>query len=223
MGMKTFLVGLLGMIYLLVWAFLSFSVIYLFLNFSLSIQWFPLKILATFFSLFLFIPLIVLLLSSLFYRAWPFVYEEGTFEASLRNERFLSWMLRGFIYILCFEFLRITPIFPWLPKLFGAKCGKEVFIAGKITEPPLTEIGEGSIIGGEAKLLNHVYEGKKIILRKIRVGKNCLVGDSAIILPGVEIGDNVIIGAGSLIPKNKKIPSNTVWGGNPVKLLKKAF
>ena len=70
-------------------------------------------------------------------------------------------------------------------------------------------------------MLNHVYEGRKIILRKIRVGKNCLIGDSAIILPGVEMGDNVIIGAGSLIPKNKKIPPNTVWGGNPAKLLKK--
>lgn len=221
MRMKAPLVGFLGAMYLLAWVFLSLSMVYLFLSFSLSIQWFPFKILMTLFSLFFFVPVSLLLISSFFYRAWPFAYEEGVFRASLKDERFLSWMLRGFIYSLCFESLRVTPLFPWLPKLFGAKCGKGVFVAGKITEPPLTEIGEGSIIGGEAKLLNHVYEGRKIILRKIRVGKNCLIGDSAIILPGVEMGDNVIIGAGSLIPKNKKIPPNTVWGGNPAKLLKK--
>lgn len=56
-----------------------------------------------------------------------------------------------------------------------------------------------------------------MIIKKIEIGKNVMVGQSTTVLAGVEIGDNVIIGANSLVPKFMKLPANTKWGGVPIR------
>lgn len=54
---------------------------------------------------------------------------------------------------------------------------------------------------------------------KVIVGDNVFIGSHSTILKGVTIGNNSVIGACSLVSKN--IPANEIWGGNPIKFIKK--
>ena len=57
----------------------------------------------------------------------------------------------------------------------------------------------------------HVYEGRRLYLKTVKLGNNVTVGANAVILPGADIGDNVIVGANTVVPKDKVIPPNTIW------------
>ena len=52
---------------------------------------------------------------------------------------------------------------------------------------------------------------------RIKIGKNCFIGNNCTILPGVEMGDNCILGAGSVL--NSSTPPNSVFAGTPAKFI----
>jgi acetyltransferase-like isoleucine patch superfamily enzyme len=109
-------------------------------------------------------------------------------------------------------------------RLAGAKIGKNVtmIIGSRIIEPYLLEVGDNTQFGGYILITGHTKESTRgsIIINKVRIGNNCLIGAKSYIQPGVTIGDNVTIATKALVPKNKVIPSNTVWGGIPAKKIK---
>ena len=52
-------------------------------------------------------------------------------------------------------------------RIIGAKIGKNVFInTPKLSDAYLLEIGDNVIIGGDASINCHIFEGNKLILRK---------------------------------------------------------
>lgn len=119
------------------------------------------------------------------------------------------------------DFFMITPLGTLYLKVLGAKIGKNVMINSKyLHDHALLEIGEGTLIGGDAVLSAHVAEGGNLVLSPIKVGKNCLISQKAVLMPGVEVGDNSIVAAGAIVLKDTKIPANEVWGGLPAKFLK---
>jgi acetyltransferase-like isoleucine patch superfamily enzyme len=79
-----------------------------------------------------------------------------------------------------------------------------------IMDPYLIEIGAGSLIGGDACLAPHVYEGGFLILEPIRIGANCLIGGHAFVAPGVVVGDGSTVGVHAYIRRGRKIPPHTV-------------
>lgn len=107
---------------------------------------------------------------------------------------------------------------PFLFRFYGLKVGKNVYIATEsYLDCSLTSIGSNTFIGHRALLSNHLNENGYLIIGKIKIGANCVIGGLTLISPGVEIGDNVLIGAKSFVPKNKKLPSDTVWFGTPIR------
>lgn len=105
--------------------------------------------------------------------------------------------------------------------MYGAKIGKNCMIAGDLIDPELVEIGDNTFMGMGSSIYPHMVEGKKIILRKVVVGKNCTIGSDTLIMPGVRVGNGSIVGSKSLIPKFKEIESNSVYVGVPVRLIRK--
>lgn len=85
------------------------------------------------------------------------------------------------------------------------------------------EIGEGTLIGGGAMILDTDFHlrnadgtwgtNPKAVSKPVAIGKNCFIGARAIILKGVTIGDGAIIGAGAVITKN--VDPHTMVAGNP--------
>lgn len=112
----------------------------------------------------------------------------------------------------------------------GLKVGKDViFIEAPAfgSEPYLIEIGDRTKITAGATFINH--DGAMYTIRsmdkykdarnfgRIKIGKNCFVGNNCIFLPGSLMGNNCILGAGSTL--NSSMPDNTVYAGTPAKYI----
>lgn len=77
-----------------------------------------------------------------------------------------------------------------------------------------TDMGAPLIIGRNCTV------GHKAILHGCEIGDNSLVGMGAIVLNHVKIGRNCLIGAGALIPEGKVIPDNSLVVGQPGKIIR---
>ncbi len=115
-------------------------------------------------------------------------------------------------------------------RLFKVKVGKDVHISWgafiDVSYPESIEIGDGTIITRDVKLIAHdhsIYRIRPITLDNgkgyIRIGKNVFIGVGAIVLRNVTIGDNSVVGAGSVVTKD--VPSNVIVAGNPAKIIKR--
>lgn len=62
--------------------------------------------------------------------------------------------------------------------------------------------------------------GHKAILHGCEIGDNSLIGMGAIVLNHAKIGQNCLIGAGALIPEGKVIPDNSLVVGQPGKIIR---
>jgi acetyltransferase-like isoleucine patch superfamily enzyme len=90
------------------------------------------------------------------------------------------------------------------------------------------EIGQGTIIGGGAMILDTDFHPRgpqgdwltdpKAVSKPVRIGKKCFIGARAIILKGVTIGDGAVVGAGSVVTRD--IPSYSIAAGNPARVIK---
>lgn len=106
-------------------------------------------------------------------------------------------------------------------KILGAKIGKNVFInTPKLSDAYLLEIGDDVVIGGDASITCHIFEGNSLILGNIKIGSNSLIGAETYIMPGVTIGNHCNIGVKAMIRKNKTIADNSMilaFPGTPAK------
>ena len=98
----------------------------------------------------------------------------------------------------------------------GARIAASAVCAGRLTEPDLTSIEEGVVIGQDALVTAHeiVLAGEKQILRltPVHIGKNCIVGARSVVLPGVELPANTIVPAGTVVRQSGftlKAPSSS--------------
>jgi acetyltransferase-like isoleucine patch superfamily enzyme len=95
---------------------------------------------------------------------------------------------------------------------FGAKIGKGTILGNSLVfTPERVDIGKNCYTGYGAIISGHVFEGRTLYLKPVKIGDNVTIGGYAIIMPGAEIGDNAIIGANAIVPKDRKIPAGTVW------------
>jgi acetyltransferase-like isoleucine patch superfamily enzyme len=145
----------------------------------------------------------------------------GTYK--IGGKESLIWLLNaGFISLVRFLFLPFTrsSINIFFYKLLGAKIGKNVIINTTcVYDVHLLEIGDNTVIGGDAAIIGHSAEGDKLIIAPVKIGKNVSIGQYTTVLPGAVIEDGAIIGAMSLVPKFKRVKKG-IWGGVPIRRLK---
>ena len=75
--------------------------------------------------------------------------------------------------------------------------------------------------GYPLKIGKNVTVGHLAMLHGCTIGDNSLIGIGAVILNNVKIGKNCIIGAKSLITENKEISDNSLVFGSPGKVIRK--
>jgi len=149
--------------------------------------------------------------------------QEGYLPEGSREE--FTAQVHSLFYLLVFNSLIRTHFIP-IPVMrlvylaLGAKLGKNTYSAGAILDPPLTHVGDNTIIGHDAALFSHAIEGHFFSLNAIHIGNNVTIGATAVIMPDVIIGDGAIVSAGAVVSKGTRIGAGEVWGGLPAKLLK---
>lgn len=91
-------------------------------------------------------------------------------------------------------------------------------------------IEDNVLIGGGCQLLDSDFHSlsyeeriingdNNVVSKPILIKKGAFVGANSIILKGTIIGERSIVAAGSVVAKS--IPNDEIWGGNPVKFIKK--
>jgi carbonic anhydrase/acetyltransferase-like protein (isoleucine patch superfamily) len=140
----------------------------------------------------------------------------GTYTAA--SLTVLLWMVLNGIWTLAYRL--ILPLVPMTPfsmmfhKLCGCRIGKNVWInAIALVDPYLISIGDHSVIGGDAVISSHIFENGKLTLRRITIGKKCLIGAWAYISPGVTVGDGAVVGMHAYVRKGAQVPAGTVVTG----------
>jgi hypothetical protein len=156
----------------------------------------------------------------LFLRVCPL--QEGYIEPGSRAE--FAAQVNILFYLMLFNTLIRTDFLPVPLKtlvysLLGTKIGSNSFSPGTILDPPLTELGDNTIIGHAATLYSHAIEGHFFALDRIVLGNNVTVGAHAIIMSGVTVGDGAIVSAGAVVKKGTRIAPGEHWGGVPARCL----
>lgn len=137
----------------------------------------------------------------------------GFKDGELFKWYFLNALVQG-VKAFFMDFMLLTPFASLFYRMMGAKLGQNVQINSKnVADISLLEIGENSVIGGNATVIGHIFERKGLKLKKIKIGANVVVGLNSVIMPGVEIGDGAIVAAGVIVPKDTIIPPRTVYTG----------
>lgn len=132
----------------------------------------------------------------------------------------IRWLILSGIYnFACSTILPqilVSPLLNTFFTLVGCKIGKNVRINTPfLNDAYLLEIGENSMIGGKATLSCHIFEGGRLILKPIKIGRNCLVGAHAYVHPGLVMEDNSVVGVYAMVPKDTVMHSRTVHGHLP--------
>ena len=131
--------------------------------------------------------------------------------------------LTGLAKILILNHIKGMPILNAFYRVMGARIGRNVLInSSNLFDFDLIEIGDNAFIGGDAVIIGHVGEGGVLRIRPVRIGARCTVGQSSVVFPGATMEDGSVLGALSLLPKGKRLPAGTVWGGNPLREIRRS-
>jgi len=128
---------------------------------------------------------------------------------------FVRWLIYSGLHILLLNtvlpFMAGSTFSKMFYRILGAKIGKNTFINTKgLHDAYLLEIGDNVVIGGETNISCHIFEGNELILGKIKIGSNTLIGTDCYIMPDVTVGDNCSIGLYSYIRKKRKIEDKSI-------------
>jgi len=50
---------------------------------------------------------------------------------------------------------------------------------------------------------------------------NVMIGNGAVVLEGALVEEGAVVEAGSVVPAGARVPAKEVWGGNPLKFVRK--
>lgn len=123
----------------------------------------------------------------------------------------LCWLLAGGIatwaWRLMLPFVPMTFVSQMYYRLAGCRTGRDVYLNTlEVNDPYLVTIGDRSVIGGGAVISPHVFEGGRLTLAPVTIGKDCLVGAEAYLGPGVTVGDGSLIGLRVHLRKGTRVP-----------------
>jgi acetyltransferase-like isoleucine patch superfamily enzyme len=144
----------------------------------------------------------------------------GTFSYhSLAAVRWASYNAIGLLVrYTCVNFIRVTPFLSIFHRMMGMTIGKRVIInTAIIADSNLIEIGDDSVIGGDATVVGHAAERGMIVTAPVKIGSRVTVGLMSVIFPGVTIGDDAVIAACAVLPKGTTVGAGEIWGGVPAR------
>ncbi len=163
-------------------------------------------------SLYLFF-IVALLVFGVVERILVMGFKPGRYSTS--SFTFVRWLIYSGLHILLLNtvlpFMAGSSFSKVFYRILGAKIGKNAFINTRgLHDAYLLEIGDNVVIGGETDISCHIFEGNSLILGKIKIGNNTLIGTHCYIMPDVTIGNKCNIGLYSYIRKKRTIEDGSI-------------
>ncbi|MHA1726148.1 MAG: hypothetical protein ACTSXH_15150 [Promethearchaeota archaeon] len=189
--------------------------------FSSRAQWYewfllPLNIYGNLFLFFI----VVSLFSAAIFRILNYLHppREGVF---LRGSKDWKYMHRRFWTAYFPIWLARALPLPWADivcyNLLGSRIGKKVVAYEGYIDPLFVEIGDFTMTSLNTFIFSHLIYHDKVLIRKVKIGKYCIVGPQSIISPGTIMDDEAILGANSYTWIGQRLRGNLIHVGTPVK------
>ena len=116
---------------------------------------------------------------------------------------------------------RALPL-PWLDiiayRSFGTKVGSSVVLYEGYVDPLFVEIGDFTMTSLNICIFSHLIYQDKLLIKKVKVGKACVVGPHTIIAPGTIMEDFAVLGVNSYTKINQRLEGNIIHVGTPVSI-----
>ncbi len=142
------------------------------------------------------------------------VFERGSKEWKYTHRRF--WTAYFPIWL-----ARALPL-PWsdifVYRFFGVHIGKNVVAYEGYIDPELIEIGDFTMTSLNICIFSHLIFHDKILIKKVKIGKACIVGPHTIISPGTTMQDGAVLGVNSYTWIDQNLEGDLIHVGIPVSL-----
>ena len=142
------------------------------------------------------------------------VFERGSKEWKYTHRRF--WTAYFPIWL-----ARSLPL-PWsdifVYRFFGVHIGKNVVAYEGYIDPELIEIGDYTMTSLNICIFSHLIYLDKIIIKKVKIGKACIVGPHTIISPGTVLQDGAVLGVNSYTWIDQVLEGDLIHVGIPVRM-----
>lgn len=161
---------------------------------------------------------ITTLFSAFIFKLLNYIYppREGIFHKGTKDWKYMHrrfWT--AYFPIWC---ARAIP-FPWsdiiVYRFFGVKIGKSVVAYEGYIDPELIEIGDNSMTSLNVGIFSHLIYHDKIVIKRIKIGKNCIVGPHTITTPGTILNEGAVLGANSYTEPDQVLEGNLIHIGTP--------
>ncbi|MFW9951171.1 MAG: hypothetical protein ACFFKA_13715 [Candidatus Thorarchaeota archaeon] len=142
------------------------------------------------------------------------IFERGSKDWIYMHRRF--WTAYFPIWL-----ARALPL-PWLDiiayRILGVKVGKNVVLYEGYVDPLFVEIGDFTMTSLNICIFSHLIYHDKVIIKKVKIGKACVVGPHTIISPGTIMHDFAVLGVNSYTLPNQELAGNLIHVGTPVSM-----
>lgn len=144
---------------------------------------------------------------------------EGAFERGSKDWKYMHrrfWTAFFPIWL-----ARALPL-PWLDiiayRFFGTRVGRSVVLYEGYVDPEFVEIGDFTMTSLNICIFSHLLYQDKVLIKKVKVGKACVVGPHTIISPGTVMEDFAVLGVNSYTKINQNLKGNLIHVGTPVSI-----
>ena len=144
---------------------------------------------------------------------------EGVFERDSKDWKYMH--RRFWIAYFPIWLARALPL-PWADifvyRLFGVHIGKNVVAYEGYIDPEFVEIGDFTMTSINICIFSHLIYHDKLIIKRVKIGKACIVGPQTIITPGTVIQDRAVLGANSYTSIGQELKGDLIHVGTPVSM-----
>jgi hypothetical protein len=142
------------------------------------------------------------------------VFEKGSKDWIYMHRRF--WTAYFPIWL-----ARTLPM-PWLDivayRILGLRVGKNVVLYEGYVDPLFVEIGDFTMTSLNICIFSHLIYHDKVFIKKVKIGKACVVGPHTIVSPGTIMHDFAVLGVNSYTLPNQELEGNLIHVGTPVSM-----
>jgi len=145
--------------------------------------------------------------------------QEGIFERGSKDWKYMHrrfWTAFFPIWL-----ARALPL-PWLDiiayRSFGTKVGRSVVLYEGYIDPLFVEIDDFTMTSLNICIFSHLIYQDKLLIKRVKIGKACVVGPHTIIAPGTIMEDFAVLGVNSYTEINQRLKGNLIHVGTPVSI-----
>lgn len=143
---------------------------------------------------------------------------EGIFNRNKNDKDYYYWSLRAVIKKwpcwLARQF-SIAPLEILILKSFGVKIGKKVSLHEGWVDTEFIEIGDNFRLGQGSLIMSTLLTHNKLILKRIILKDNIIIGAHSVVFPGTIIESNTILDSNSTTKVNQHLEANSIYQGSP--------